>query len=233
MLLGGSFAPGDFGAMVLVHGPDGWAPDAQLHLPAIDPGDIAFIAVAIDGDTAVLGARNLFGQINGAYVFVRSAPGVWSQETVPLPEDVTGDNFGVSVHISGERFIVGAAHNQDTGAAWIYERGSSGTWTPVLKLVPSNFPLSFGYAVRLDGSTPVVGAWADHDIAPFAGSAYVFGDIALPCPADLDADGAVGVNDFLALLEGWGTPGGDVDGDGTTGIQDFLLLLGAWGTCPT
>ena len=231
MLLSGAFAPGDFGALVYVHGPSGWTPEAQLHLPAIDPGDIAFVEVAIDGDTAVLGGRNLFGQINGAYVFVRSAPGAWSQEPVPLPEDVTGDNFGASVHISGERFIVGATHNQDTGAAWVYERDAGGDWMPLVKLVPSDSPLSFGYAVVLDGPTPVVGAWADHDIAPFAGSAYVFADITPPCPADLSHDGNVGIQDFLALLAAWGTPGGDVNGDGTTGIQDLLLLLAAWGPC--
>ncbi len=52
------------------------------------------------------------------------------------------------------------------------------------------------------------------------------------CPADLDGDGMVGINDFLALLAGWGGPDGDVDGDGITGINDFLDLLAAWGECP-
>ncbi|MHC4081879.1 MAG: hypothetical protein ACYS15_12855 [Planctomycetota bacterium] len=55
---------------------------------------------------------------------------------------------------------------------------------------------------------------------------------ALPCDADLDDDGAVGVTDFLLLLAAWGTdPGGppDFNGDGTVGITDFLDLLAAWG----
>jgi hypothetical protein len=54
----------------------------------------------------------------------------------------------------------------------------------------------------------------------------------LPCDADLDGDGIVGITDFLALLGAWGTdPGGppDFDGDGTVGITDFLTLLGEWG----
>ena len=51
------------------------------------------------------------------------------------------------------------------------------------------------------------------------------------CPADLDGDGEVGINDFLMLLAAWGTPAGDVDGDGDTGIGDFLDLLAAWGPC--
>jgi len=54
------------------------------------------------------------------------------------------------------------------------------------------------------------------------------------CLADLDDSGAVGIEDFLALLKAWGDPGGpaDLDGDGTVGITDFLLLLAAWGPCP-
>ncbi|MHC4992825.1 MAG: hypothetical protein ACYTGC_17780, partial [Planctomycetota bacterium] len=56
-----------------------------------------------------------------------------------------------------------------------------------------------------------------------------------PCPWDLDADGTVGISDFLLLLAQWGTnPGGppDFDADGTVGISDFLLLLAHWGPCP-
>ncbi|MCH8344838.1 MAG: S8 family serine peptidase [Planctomycetes bacterium] len=55
------------------------------------------------------------------------------------------------------------------------------------------------------------------------------------CPADLDADGTIGILDLLSLLAAWGTdPGGppDFDGDGTVGIFDLLTLLAAWGACP-
>ena len=57
---------------------------------------------------------------------------------------------------------------------------------------------------------------------------------ALPCPADLDGDGSVGITDLLALLGAWGTdPGGppDFDGDNTVGILDLLTLLANWGPC--
>jgi hypothetical protein len=55
---------------------------------------------------------------------------------------------------------------------------------------------------------------------------------ALPCDADLNGDGAVGIVDFLGLLEAWGTnPGGppDLDGDGTVSVTDMLDLLASWG----
>ena len=54
------------------------------------------------------------------------------------------------------------------------------------------------------------------------------------CPADIDGDNTVGINDFLALLAAWGpNPGhpADIDQDGTVGIDDFLTLLAAWGPC--
>jgi hypothetical protein len=57
----------------------------------------------------------------------------------------------------------------------------------------------------------------------------------LPCPWDLDGSGDVGVTDFLALLQAWGTdPGGppDFDGDGDVGTTDFLDLLEHWSACP-
>jgi len=55
------------------------------------------------------------------------------------------------------------------------------------------------------------------------------------CPADLDLDGEVGINDFLQLLQAWGPCAGcpeDIDGDGAVGIYDFLFVLANWGPCP-
>jgi len=62
----------------------------------------------------------------------------------------------------------------------------------------------------------------------------VDGGPACKCPADLDDDGNVGINDFLLVLSMWGSdPGGppDFDGDGDVGINDLLFLLARWGPC--
>ncbi len=54
-------------------------------------------------------------------------------------------------------------------------------------------------------------------------------------PSDLDGDGIVGMMDFLALLEAWGSCSdcgnclADFDGDCSVGILDLLTLLGNWG----
>jgi hypothetical protein len=51
---------------------------------------------------------------------------------------------------------------------------------------------------------------------------------------DINADGIVGIGDFLSLLQDWGVNPGDpadLDEDGIVGITDFLTLLGNWGPC--
>lgn len=57
----------------------------------------------------------------------------------------------------------------------------------------------------------------------------------LLCPWDCgDADGTVGIVDFLALLGAWGAPGGPCDlglGTAGVGVEEFLDMLAHWGPC--
>jgi agmatine/peptidylarginine deiminase len=59
-------------------------------------------------------------------------------------------------------------------------------------------------------------------------------ECANPCPADLNGDGTVNVEDFLVLLGSWGGAGGpaDLNGDDVVNVLDLLVLLAAWGSCP-
>jgi hypothetical protein len=56
----------------------------------------------------------------------------------------------------------------------------------------------------------------------------------VPCPADVDSDRLVNVNDFLLILAAWGQGDvpEDVNRDGIVNILDFLQMLGEWGPCP-
>jgi hypothetical protein len=63
-------------------------------------------------------------------------------------------------------------------------------------------------------------------------SVKVFYNQLVLCPADLDDDGMVGVEDLLILLANWGGSGdGDLNDDGVIDVADLLGLLGAWGPC--
>jgi hypothetical protein len=54
--------------------------------------------------------------------------------------------------------------------------------------------------------------------------AHPFEPATPPCPWDCgNDDGNVGVNDFLAMIAGWGGPGScDFDGGGVINVADFL-----------
>ena len=53
-----------------------------------------------------------------------------------------------------------------------------------------------------------------------------------PIPGDANADGAVNIQDFLAVLAAWGPCTGcseDLNDDGVVGINDLLIVLANWG----
>lgn len=54
-----------------------------------------------------------------------------------------------------------------------------------------------------------------------------------PCPADVNGDGVVNINDLLGAIADWGLSDSpaDLNGDGTVNIADLLAMIGAWGAC--
>jgi hypothetical protein len=89
-------------------------------------------AVAIDGDTVIVGASG--GNKDTVYVFGRSGLN-WSLKQQVAGSQVAGsndDDFGASLAISGNRFVVGRPKSSDGGDAVIYERATSASqWTEV------------------------------------------------------------------------------------------------------
>ena len=178
-------------AYVFVKGPTGqWAQQAKL--AASDPAGTAKenfgFSVALDGDTAVVGAPNRgtfagdpFGQAGAAYVFQRSGT-KWSQQAIltDTPSGgATGDFFGFSVAISAGTVLasaIGAAlplHGGNSGAVFEYVRSGT-TWSQAAKFTGSDTTTgdAFGWDVALAGSTAVIGAPRNSPVSP--GAAYVF-----------------------------------------------------------
>ncbi len=84
-----------------------------------------------------------------------------------------GNRFGRSVGISDNIAIVGAAYNDDSGSAYLYDVT---TGYQIAKLTASDaadWDL-FGSAVGVSGDTAIVGAWGDDDAGSDSGSAYLF-----------------------------------------------------------
>jgi hypothetical protein len=97
------------------------AQSAQLTAGDGAAEDYFAAAVAISGDTAIVGAPrndiNADADRGAAYVFVRSG-GMWTQqEKLKAPTGTAGDFFGASVGISGDTAIVGAYLNDVGGNA--------------------------------------------------------------------------------------------------------------------
>jgi hypothetical protein len=54
-----------------------------------------------------------------------------------------------------------------------------------------------------------------------------------PCPADINGDAVVDVDDLFEVLNHWGDAGGDsdVNDDGVVDVDDLFEVLNAWGDC--
>jgi len=145
-----------------------WMQQAVLTAGNAANGDGLGLRVAVDGDTAVVGANqddhSTFVDAGSAYVFARSGS-TWSQQGLLVANDAAdGDECGYSVAISGDTAIIGAylddnANGIDAGAAYVFIR--SGTaWIQEAKLTALSGVADdeFGSSVSIDGDTAVVGS---------------------------------------------------------------------------
>lgn len=133
-------------------------------------------AVAIYGDTAVVGAFGDDAGKGAAYVFTRVS-GRWAQRAkLVAPDGLGGDRFGTAVGVSAGTIVVGAEDSAaGRGAAYVFV-GSGTSWTLQSKLLPSSLAEeSFGSALAFSSNTVVIGApdAVAQDGNP-SGVAYVF-----------------------------------------------------------
>lgn len=133
-----------------------------------DSGDLFGFAVAIDGNTAAIGApgdedsaepNNIAGSV---YVFVRSGRNWVEQAHIQETPLSLSKAFGSSVAVDGDTLVVGDPTGAlGNGQVFVYKR-SRNAWTlqanfsyPLLPSVPY---VRLGASVDVDGDTLVVGA---------------------------------------------------------------------------
>lgn len=139
-------------AYVYVRHATNWALEAKLmagDLPPINPTGGSFYsearfgwAVALDGDTAVIGAyrddTHAGEDAGSAYVFARRGTN-WSREAKIMATGAAPfDRFGASVAINRDTILVGATQylkpsGSNSGAAYVFVR-SGRTWVQTAKL---------------------------------------------------------------------------------------------------
>jgi FG-GAP repeat/Thrombospondin type 3 repeat/Bacterial TSP3 repeat len=164
-----------------------WTQSAVLYADDGSAGDVFGFDVAIDADSALIGAPgdDVNGSSSGsAYVFTRDAQGTWSQqEKIVPPGSTTYDNFGYSVSLKAYTALIGAYGDNTTsssaGAAYVYIRDAQDNWSQEAKLLASDGDANdnLGISVSLSGTTALVGADDDEGVGNAAGSAYIFSRI--------------------------------------------------------
>ncbi len=219
-------APGELGgptagAAYVFRWRSGWTQMARLIPPDGAAGDLFGFAVDISRDVAVIGAfgTDQSGSSSGSVYVYRNNGTSWVFETrLVAPDGAANDFFGYSVAVSGNVVLVGAYGVDDSGtesgAAYAFRfNGTNWAFERKIRALDGQPGDQFGYSVDLSGNTAVIGAYADDDLGPDAGAAYVF-----------RYDGAQWLQD-AKLRAGDGGPGQEFGA--AVSVSGNLVVIGA------
>jgi hypothetical protein len=148
--------------------------------------DFLGISVSIDGDYVICGSPGhdlSSGGEGAAYIFEKPTTGwVTMTETYKIiaSDGSGGDTFGMSVSVDGDKIIVSAPDDDDSGvasgSAYVFNRGTT-SWSQTAKFVASDGQTQdyFGWSTSISSIYAIVGAYADDNTnGADAGSAYIF-----------------------------------------------------------
>jgi hypothetical protein len=172
------------------NGSNNWGEVTKLLSSDGAGGDEFGYAVAMDGDTLLVGAplkNSGDTDAGGVYIFRRNQGGAenWGEVINIAPFDFENNQqFGYSVGISDDTIVVGAyldngPGGSDQGSAYIYSRNTDGADNSgLVKKLTSNDGASadtFGYSVGISGGVIVVGARFNNPGGGFGqGAVYLY-----------------------------------------------------------
>ena len=233
-----------------------WMRQAYLKASNADDNDRLGGAQALSGDTLLVGASgeqstatgvggdqtdNSGTSVGAAYVFIRDANDVWSQQAYLKASNAeSNDEFGRYLALDGDTAVVGSwfedsAGNEqdnslvDSGAAYVFVR-DAGVWSQQAYLKASAIDANdrFGENLEVDGDTLIVGAPLEdssatgingddtNNSALDAGAIYVF---------DRSPQGLWSQSAYLKAAN---TDAGDFFG-GNADLESDVLIVGALG----
>ena len=159
-----------------------WIEEQKLIASDAEAYDAFGVAVAIDGNTLVVGAHRDDDDgfdAGAAYVFQHDGNTWLEQVKLTAPDGASMDTFGMTVAISADVIVVGSMwdddNGDDSGSVYVYRR-SGGSWSFEQKLTALDGESydNFGHVVAVDGDVIAIGAYADDDGEFGAGAVYVF-----------------------------------------------------------
>jgi hypothetical protein len=178
---------GDFAGAVYISERNNGTWNLTNRIQASDKAAGAFFghSVSLASDRVLVGAHGTGGNLAGAaYVFEArgSSYTTWEETAKLLPGDTdpAGDEFGKAVCLSPDRAWIGAALDEDQGAAsgsaYLFELDPGGGWSQVSELATSNQTAGdqLGAAAAFSGDRVLVGALAGDGSVPDSGATYVY-----------------------------------------------------------
>ncbi|SPE43302.1 conserved exported hypothetical protein [Candidatus Sulfopaludibacter sp. SbA3] len=172
VLIGAMYAANSLGMVYVFQNNSGvWSQQATLTDPDGAMMDTFGASVAVNGDTALIGAGKA-GQ-GAAYFFTRNGT-IWTlQQALALSSASAHDGFGDSLALSGDTAVIGAGgRNSGQGAAYVFTCNGT-TWTQQQELTAADGAAldGFGTSVALSADTAVIGAYYN---ANGQGAVYLF-----------------------------------------------------------
>jgi len=165
---GNAYGPG----VVYVFRPDAqgvWRVATKITRSGATNSDGFGSAIAIDGNTLLVGDAQADSASGVVYVFTRDASGAWHESgTIKPRERHPADAFGSGIVLSGDRAYVSTGirgfgpmvFTRRSGAVFVF-RNTAGTWAPETTLTPppsdTANSATFGNAVAASGSRIMVG----------------------------------------------------------------------------
>jgi hypothetical protein len=151
-----------------------WTKEAKLTASDSALGNAFGYSVALNGDSAIIGAPGVNEWTGAAYIFTRTGT-TWTQQAKLISSDgLIGDDFGFSVSINGDYALIGASYAGTgwSGSAYVFKRTGT-SWAQETKLSASDSQPEdqYGWSVSISGDTAVVGSIYDD---ARTGSAYVY-----------------------------------------------------------
>lgn len=183
LIVGAPYAGGEAGAAYVYElaENDSWI--LRSKLTGTVPGARFGRAVAILGDSVLVGSQNRASR------FTRGVSGDWTfKEDLTAPN--TGFDYGVAVGLTPLHAIVGAyladaVGKKDAGAGYLFTQDLAGNYGAAERFAPPASAATdyFGYSVATSGGRAIVGAYGNDMVAANGGAAYVvdLGGTPNPC----------------------------------------------------
>ena len=197
-------------------------------------------SVSISERMAIIGQWNVGSK---AFVFKWDTdvfPASWVSFMELEADSPDNPRFGECVCINGNTILVGASDDaingssSYSGSAYVYELYSDE------RSMPSEYRKDFGswkaaWITMQSKDTTAAGIILQEMNDRFDLNTKNLSVPNTSCPADINNDGVVDVNDLLEVIQSWGDKGGpaDIDHDGIVGVNDLLELINSWGPCPS